>query len=327
LRFPSSLRAIPMLLLAALLLPSLARLLAPVPAIAQDHQPLTTGYLLEEHAVKKVSDHVYVIPSRGRGAVPNVGIIVGSRATLVVDTGMGPRSGEIIVREVQRLTKNPALYLVTTHFHPEHISGEQAFPPNTVWIIPEAQKEDIDQSAMRYVNMFSQRSPEMKALLQDVKLREPDIVFDQEAKIDLGGVTARVFWLGPAHTHGDTLVMVEEDSVLLPGDIVQNKLFPNMPDATANVANWLVILDKLEALHPRWIVPDHGDETGDASLIGKEREVLKGLQTRSRELKAQGKSAEEAGQTLTAEFKARYPDWTNPNAINNIVLRCYAESQ
>jgi len=100
-----------------------------------------------------------------------------------------------------------------------------------------------------------------------------------------------------------------------------------MPDATANATNWLVILDKLDALHPRWIVPDHGDEVGDASLIGKEREVLKGLQARSRELKAQGESAEEAGQTLTAEFKAKYPDWTNPNAINNIVLRCYAESQ
>jgi len=56
--------------------------------------------------------------------------------------------------------------------------------------------------------------------LQDVKLRKPDILFDREVKLDLGGVTARLFWLGAAHTEGDELIFVEEDSVLLPGDIV-----------------------------------------------------------------------------------------------------------
>jgi hypothetical protein len=50
----------------------------------------------------------------------NVGIIVGDRATLVVDTGMGPRNGATVVREVQKLAKGPKLYLTTTHFHPEH---------------------------------------------------------------------------------------------------------------------------------------------------------------------------------------------------------------
>ncbi len=297
------------------------------PASAQTQPGPSNPYLIEEHAVKRVSDHVYVIPSRGRNAVPNVGIVVGSRATLVVDTGMGPQSGEVVVREAQRLSKNPELYLATTHSHPEHVTGEQAFPPNTVWIMSEAQKQDMGENAVRYIGAFSGRSADMKALLQDVKLREPDIVFDREAKIDLGGVTARLFWLGAAHTRGDTLVLIEEDGVLLPGDIVQSKMFPIMPDATADPAGWLAILDKLDALHPQLIVPDHGEEAGDASLIGKERDLLRTMQMRTREIKAQGKSADEAVQILRVEFKAKYPDYINPNAIAGGIQRFYAQPE
>ena len=95
---------------------------------------------------------------------------------------------------------------------------------------------------------------------------------------------------------------MEPDSVLIPGDIVQDKIVPNMPNADASVKNWLAILDQLEPLHPRFVVPDHG-ALGDGSLIAKERAFLLDLQTRSLELKRQGKSADEAATMVTAEFK------------------------
>ncbi len=95
-------------------------------AFAQLPQPL-----VDENAVKKVSDHVYVIMG-----FPNIGIVIGNRATLVIDTGLGARNGATVMRVVQKLSKNPILYLTTTHFHPEHAAGLQAFPPNTVLIRP-----------------------------------------------------------------------------------------------------------------------------------------------------------------------------------------------
>src|ERR1700686_419042 len=62
--------------------------------------------LLPENQVTRVSDHVYAIIG-----FPNIGIVVGDRATLVVDTGMGARNGATVVREGERLSKNPLLYL------------------------------------------------------------------------------------------------------------------------------------------------------------------------------------------------------------------------
>ena len=68
-----------------------------------------------ENSVTQVSPHVHAIVG-----FPNIAIVTGDRATLVVDTGMGPRNGAVIVREVQKLAKGRKLYLTTTHLHPEH---------------------------------------------------------------------------------------------------------------------------------------------------------------------------------------------------------------
>jgi hypothetical protein len=95
--------------------------------------------LVRENKTIKVSDHVYVIPDGRVNLVPNIGIIVGSRATLVVDAGMGPRNGETVLRELAKVNKNTDLYFTTTHFHPEHMTGVQAFPANTIVIRPEVQ--------------------------------------------------------------------------------------------------------------------------------------------------------------------------------------------
>jgi glyoxylase-like metal-dependent hydrolase (beta-lactamase superfamily II) len=275
--------------------------------------------LLPENSVTRVSDHVYAIIG-----FPNIGIVVGDRATLVVDTGIGARNGAIVVKQAEKLAKKPNLYLTTTHFHPEHAMGEQAFPPRTVIIRPAAQQAELEKHGAELMDLFRGFSPQAKELLADVKMRTPDIVFDKEITLDLGGVSARLFWLGPAHTQGDELIMVEPDSLLLSGDIVQDKIVPNMPNADASVKNWLAILDQLEPLKPRFVVPDHG-ALGDGSLIAKERAFVLELQSRSLELKRAGKSADEAATIVTAEFKKKYPDWQTMGPVANVVKRVYAE--
>jgi glyoxylase-like metal-dependent hydrolase (beta-lactamase superfamily II) len=292
-------------------------MLMPALASAQLKQPL-----LSEDNLKRVSDHVYVIEG-----FPNVAIVVGSRATLVVDTGLGERNGVTVMRAEQKLAKGPILYLTTTHYHSEHTTGEQAFPASAIIIRNTAQQEEMDKSVAAHIEVFKKMSAQNLDLLQNVKFRPPDVLFDREAKLDLGGVTARLFWVGPAHTKGDELTFVEEDSVLIPGDIVQKGIFPIMPNADASVKGWLSILDNVEALHPKFIVPDHGAAIVDASQIGIERAYFLALQARALELKKQGVSADDAGKTITTELKAKYPDWPNPNNVAGEVMRVYEQSQ
>ena len=281
--------------------------------------PQTASPGVPENSVTRVSEHVYAIIG-----FPNIALVTGTRGTLVVDTGMGPRNGAVVVREARKLAKGPALYLTTTHFHPEHAAGEGAFPPETLLIRPVAQQEELERRGNEYLELFSSRSAQNKELLQGVKFREPDIVFDREVKLDLGGATARLFWLGAAHTKGDELIFVEEDRVLIPGDIVQNKLVPNMPNEDASPKGWLAILDQLATLNVRLVVPDHG-ELGDGSLVQKERAFLADLRQRALDLKRQGISADDAAKMITAEFKMKYPDWPNLGPLPNTVRRVYDE--
>jgi glyoxylase-like metal-dependent hydrolase (beta-lactamase superfamily II) len=273
-----------------------------------------------ENAVQRVADHVYAILG-----FPNIGIIVGDRATLVVDTGMGPPNGAIVAREAAKLAKGRALYLTTTHFHPEHASGAQAFPPGTVLIRPVVQQQEMEKHGAEFIQMFSARSALFREQLKDVKPRPPDILFDREMTLDLGGATARLMWFGPGHTQGDELIFIEPDRTLLPGDIVENKLVPGMPNDDSSPKGWLALLDKIAPLQPIHIVPDHG-ALGDGSLIAQERGFLDDLQSRALDLKRQGVSADDAGKRLEAELKTKYRDWGSTGGIPNVVRRVYAEN-
>ena len=286
--------------------------LACLTASAQMAQPL-----LGDNATK-ISDHVWAIMG-----FPNVAIVIGERATLVVDTGLGPRNGATVARVAAKLSGSQKLFLTTTHFHPEHAAGEGGFPPNTILIRNAVQQQEMEQHGMEMIEMFSSRSAQNKELLADVKLRSPDIVFDTDAKIDLGGVTVRLLWYGGAHTKGDELTFVEPDGTLVSGDVVQNKVVPNIFGDGGTPSSWIAVLDKISALHVQHVLPDHS-APGDGSLVSKERAFIDDLRTHALALKQQGVSADDAGKQLSAEFKTKYPDWPNMN-VAGFVRSIYAE--
>ncbi len=291
---------------------SIVLAVACVPAFAQMSQPV-----LGEDAVK-VSEHVWAVMG-----FPNVAIIVGSRATLVVDTGLGPRNGATVSRVAAKLAPNQKLYLTTTHFHPEHAAGDAGFPANTILIRDAVQQQEMEKHGAEMVEMFSSRSAQNKELLADMKLRSPDIIFDTEARIDLGGVTARLLWFGAAHTKGDELTLVEPDGTLVSGDVVQNKVVPNIFGDGGTPASWIAVLDKISALNVRHVLPDHS-APGDGSLVLQERTFIDALQTRALALKRSGVSVDDAGKQLSVEFKTKYRDWPAMN-VAGFVKSVYTE--
>ena len=279
--------------------------------------------IVKENVTVKISGHAYLIPDGNVVLVPNIGIVVGDNATLVVDTGMGPRNGAAVVREVAKVSKNAKLYLVTTHYHAEHVAGIAAFPSGTTFVISRQQQKDLEELGPDVTARFAGFSPGIAEMLKDAPVRKADVLFDREHVIDLGGVRVKLLALGSTHTPGDTTVFVEQDRVLFAGDVVMNKV-PVAFSQTSSVGVWVNVLKELEPLRPIVIVPAHGP-VGDGSLIAQQRSVFETLQKRVGELKTQGKTADEAATTLTAEFQSQHPDWTAANRIGGMVRSLYAE--
>ena len=297
-------------------------LLSAAAALAQFPPPTLT------ENTTRVSDHVQVILG-----FPNIAIVTGTQATLVVDTGLGPPNGAIVARVARKLSKGQKLYLTTTHFHPEHAAGEAGFPAETILLRNAVQQQELIDHGAELLALFNRLNPEYAKLLQGVgTLRTPDVVFENEVKLDLGGVTARLLWYGAGHTKGDEVVFVEPDGALVTGDLVQNKVVPGVAGEGGSFTSWLTVLDKLEALKPRWIVPDHS-RPADGSLIAAERAFMLDMRSRALAYKRQGLSAADAGKRLADDFKtaypewARNPDWPNLNSIGGFTQRVYAEGQ
>src|SRR5262249_44841973 len=76
--------------------------------------------------------HVHIIPDKSVPFVPNV---IGDRAALVIETGLSTRNGAAVYKVAKKLARAKALYLITTHFHPEHrprrpsVSGDDLVDP------------------------------------------------------------------------------------------------------------------------------------------------------------------------------------------------------
>jgi len=284
--------------------------------------PQAVAPMVRENATVKVAEHTYLIPDFNVGAVPNIGIIVGQRGALVIDTGLGVRNGEAVLREVRKVSAAPDLYLATTHIHPEHDLGAGAFPAATKMIRSREQQNEIAEVGLQSARNFS-RNPVMAELLKGASFRNADISFDREHQLDLGGATVRIMAMGANHTRGDTAFFVENDRVLFSGDIAM----PNLPvfsSPTSSIRTWLASLDRFSELKPVKVVPSHG-EVGDARLIADYREFLQTVQRRVVELKAGGKTLAETTALVTQELQSKYAS-RQPSRIAGAVRIAYNEA-
>ena len=281
-----------------------------LPAAAQPPQvPYSNQPILSE-STTKVSDHVWEMTG-----FPNIAIVVGTRATLVVDTRMGPENGATVARVVAKLAPNNSrLFLTTTHYHTEHVTGEPGFPAGTVLIRNAVQQQELEKDGQAINDRFRSMSAQNKELLAGVVLRSPDVLFDTEALIDLGGgVKARLLWLGGAHTKGDELTLVEPDQTLISGDVVQNRTMPNIFGGNSTPTEWLATLDKVAMLNVAHVLPDHS-APGDGSIVAAERELLTAIRKEALALKRQGVSVDSAATRISATLKGQHPDWPDTNA-------------
>jgi glyoxylase-like metal-dependent hydrolase (beta-lactamase superfamily II) len=267
-------------------------------------QPPRPDPLVKEGITQKVSDHVYVIPDGGVPLVPNVGIVVGRRGTFVVDTGLGARNGETVLREATKVGQGAELYVASTHVHPEHDLGAGAFPATAKMIRSRDQVEEIADSGLETARRFSGLSTINAELLKGAEFRTADVTFEREHLVDLGGVRVRVMAMGANHTRGDTAFYVEPDGVLFSGDVVMTGL-PSLSSPASTLSHWQESLDRLEALRPARLVPSHGP-MGDAALIAHYRTFFTTVRQRVGELKAQGLPLDATIKRVQTDLQGKY---------------------
>jgi glyoxylase-like metal-dependent hydrolase (beta-lactamase superfamily II) len=267
---------------------------------------------IDPSTITEVADGVWVIPDKESiPMVPNIGIVCGDRATLVVDTGLGIDNARRVLGAARELGGAKPLFLTLTHFHAEHGLGAEVFLQDGATLVYNAaQWDELEVKAEAYTRLFLGGAPELEPYFAGVEFPAPHVLYKGEMWIDLGGRIAELREYGGGHSLGDQVVLLRDAGVLFTGDLVENKVFGVIPDGDSHLLPWLQRLREMEELGASIIVPGHG-MPGGPEVLTIFREYFEYTDRRATELRDSGVSEDEIVDTVEAELLARHPDWAN----------------
>jgi glyoxylase-like metal-dependent hydrolase (beta-lactamase superfamily II) len=276
-------------------------------------EAVTTDPVVHVEGVQELARDLVVIPDRRVQLVPNIGVIGGHGAVLVVETGMGPSNAEKVLEFAADYAKGRRIYLTTTHFHPEHAFGAQVFAGEATFLLNRDQAEDLKVKGPAYLEMFKGLGKPVERRLQGVEPARPDVVYDQAYDLDLGGRVVQLRATGRAHSRGDQVVRVPDADVLFTGDLVeagQFAIFPWFPphDTDVSATRWIAVMERLAAEAPRIVVPGHG-EVGDAGLLADVRDYLRLLRDETWARRDCAVDERTIVEEISALMIERHPEW------------------
>jgi len=197
---------------------------------------------------ERVAEDVYVFYSDAY-AQAAAGVVLVPEGAIVIDTLPFPAETAEIVRFIRDQGLPPARFVINTHFHGDHSYGTYLFQGATV-----ISHRLCREALIKFGEQRLAEAKQFTVALQDVVLRLPDVVFDEEMHLHFGGRTLRLCHL-PGHTSDSLGVMIEGDRILFSGDAVMP--VPYIP--WGNREQLRSSLASLLAMKPEMIVQGHGE--------------------------------------------------------------------
>lgn len=205
----------------------------------------------------------------------NLSLVVGETGALLVDTLSGPSQARELARGVRAVTGLP-VRVVNTHAHFDHCYGNGVIAAQLgveeFWAAPGvAERLSGDTSATRatIVERYGHLDAVMAAELPGLVPMPPNRVVEGVVAFDLGGVVARAWAVGHAHSPGD--VVVACDGVVICGDIVEEGAPPQTGDA--DMRGWVAALGRLLPEMTGPVVPGHGAVVDAAFVAAQMRDL------------------------------------------------------
>ncbi|PZU51514.1 MAG: quinoprotein relay system zinc metallohydrolase 2 [Thauera sp.] len=192
--------------------------------------------------------------AHNRGAISNLGFIVGSRCVAVIDTGGSPAVGAALRETVRQKTALPVCYVINTHVHPDHVLGNQAFVADKPEFVSHAKLPGA--LAARGRNYIASAERLMGDAGRGLELVAPTRTVSSEDTLDLGGRALRLRAWPTAHTDNDLTVLDETSGTLFAGDLL---FVGHMPVVDGKLLGWIKVNAQLAALDVKRVVSGHGD--------------------------------------------------------------------
>jgi glyoxylase-like metal-dependent hydrolase (beta-lactamase superfamily II) len=293
---------------------------------ARAQQTTTTPLVSGAHRFEKIAEGIYYATASGTMNVgANSPVIVADNETIVIDSETSPAAGRALVQDIKAFTDKPVKFVIDSHFHYDHLFGNQVFGPDVQVIGHDHTRLRLRANTMEQYTfrnsinparietlrqrIAAERDAQQKASLErqlqntlayveqvkEVKQTPPNMTFDSEMTVLRGARELRLMYLGRGHTDTDVVVFLPRERIVATGDLMES-VISYMGDSYPE--DWLVTLDKLKALDFDTVLPGHGVPFKGKGRISAFQDYLRDFIAQAKALKAQGLTAEQAAKKI-----------------------------
>lgn len=307
--------------------------------------------------VTQIANGVYAVIAKP-GIASNGAFIVNENDVVVVDTHLRPSWARETIAEIRKVTNKPVRYVINTHWHRDHVQGNQAyiaaFGPGVTIIQQEFARQDqiknqpieiatrAPEEIARLEKLLSNSknekgaalTAEARAQLQhaldlqkayvaeipQIQLVPGNLTFDRTLVLHEGGRDICLYYYGYGHTRGDAIVYLPAEKIVLTGDDLESGV-PIM--RSAYPVEWLGALESIEKLDWNIVIPGHGGIQRNRETIDGFIAYLQDLVAGVKQSAAKGMSADEAVKSVDLSKYSKMPDYEDRNS--DAIRRTYAE--
>lgn len=289
-------------------------------AQAQTTAPIVSG----AHRFEKIADGVFYATSAGTMQVgANSPVFVNDTEALIIDSETSPAAGRALVQDLKAITDKPVKYVIDSHYHYDHLFGNQVFGPDVQIIGHANTAERLKVNTMAQFTFLTsvrtipqridtlrqriaqEKDPEQKAVMErqigntlayqeqvkEVRQTPPNLTFENTMTLFRGGREFRLMYLGRGHTDTDVVVFLPKERIVATGDLMESVL-SYMGDSYPD--EWIATLERLKALDFDTVLPGHGVPFKGTARITAFQDYLRDLLAQTAALKRQGLSAGDA---------------------------------
>ncbi|MBL8518800.1 MAG: MBL fold metallo-hydrolase [Betaproteobacteria bacterium] len=323
-------------------------------------QPVAAHAGFELH---RIADGVHVaVRSEPAGLMvdANATLIINDQDVVVVDANVGPTSAKATLAALRKLTAKPVRYVINTHWHDDHVLGNQVWRdafPGVEFIAHRTLADYLPGQGLKNRQAMLSGAPSGVAMLKslldraqggdgqplsatarashesDIRLVErylaetpkveivgPTLTFEDRLVLQRGARRIEVLHLGRGHTAGDIVVHLPADGIVITGDLVVAPV-PLIGRDQSHIAGWAVTLEKVLALLPKFIVPGHGPVFRDSEYSQRVIALLRDIQSQATAAKARGESLDAARKVITLADHRRI--FAGDDQVRNMLFTQY----
>jgi glyoxylase-like metal-dependent hydrolase (beta-lactamase superfamily II) len=295
-------------------------------------KPTPIPFPSEHFYIQQLAEGVFAaIATVGGSAISNAGIIDLGGRTLVFDAFMTPQAAHDLRLAAVRLTGREPDLVVNTHYHNDHIWGNQSFSPQTVFVSTSQTRELMQTAGADEIDWATEVSPvrfqaaqlelqtesdpvkrrdvelwkgyygSLLQTLPDLRVRLPGITFDERLELHGSARSVELLEFHNCHTGSDSILVLRDVSIVFTADLLFVGFHPYLEEADPSQLR--LAIEHLISIGAATYVPGHGP-LGTIEDLHSNIRYIDACQAAARRLISEGDVSEDriAHEPVPGEF-------------------------